>query len=263
MSGYLQRLVSTARTPRTGIRPVLGSLYSYSPNYGTAESLHGVEETVVRRQPDVTATSSSVPPHGIPTPSQPRSPRREDLHLEQRVTVRPTAVSGSNAEASQGIQGSALDGQSENPKPSSETPGSFTPLVAEAYREQHAALEAGFTSGPAIKLSEGDVRPFGAPSQQPIRGGPYRPLVPEGLHPAEAALAHASSPLSPARGKIERTGPARHSAPVERSADDIQIHIGRIEVTAVPPAPTRPAVQPVRKSLRLDEYLRRGREGAR
>jgi len=263
MSGYLQRLVSTARTPRTAIRPVLGSLYSYSPYYGTAESLHEVEETVVSRQPDVTATSSLVPPHGIPAPSRSRSPRREDSHLEPRVTLRQAAVSASNGEAFQGIQESALSGQPEGPRPSPETPAPFTPLVAEMHAEQHPALAADFTSGPPIKLSEGDVTLIEGPSPQLIRQGPYTPLVPEGLRPAEAALVRDSSRLSPDRGKVERTGPARHSAPAERSADDIQIHIGRIEVTAVPPAPARPAVQPVRKSLRLDEYLRRGREGAR
>jgi hypothetical protein len=263
MSGYLQRLVSTARTPDTAIRPVLGSLYSHSPYDGTAEGLHGVEETVVSRQPDVTATSSLVPPHGIPAPSKSRSPRRGDSNLEPRVTVREAAVSGSNNEAFQGIEESAHSGQPEGPKLSSETPASFTPLVAEAHGEQHAALVADFTSGPTIKPSEGDLRPLEGPSQQPIRQGPYAPLAPEGLRPAEAVLVRDSSSRSPDRGKIERTGPARHSAPVERFADDIQIHIGRIEVTAVPPAPTRPAVQPVRKSLRLDDYLRRGREGAR
>lgn len=263
MSGYLQRLVSTARTQGTAIRPVLGSLYSYSPDYGRAEGLHEVEETVVSRQPDVIATPSPSPPQGIPAPSKSRSPRREDSHLEPRVAMRPTAVSGSSDEAFQGIQGSALGGQSEGPKPATETPASFTTLVAETHGEQRPALEADLISGPATKLSEREVRPLEGPSQKLIRRGPYRPLVPEGLRPAEAAFPRNSSPLSPDRGKIEGTGPTRHSAPVQRYADDIQIHIGRIEVTAVPPAPTRPAVQPVRKSLRLDEYLRRGREGAR
>jgi hypothetical protein len=263
MSGYLQRMVSTLRTPGTVIRPVLGSLYSYSPNNGTAEGLHEVEETVVSRQPDVIATPSPLPTHGIKVSPESRSPRREDSHLEARVAVRPTAVSGSNDEAFQGIQGSAFGGQPEGPKPATETRSSFTALVAETHGEQRPALDADFASGPAIKLREGDVRPLEGPSQQLIRRGPYRPLVPEGLRPAEAAFLRNTSPLSPARGKIERTGPARHSAPEERYADDVQIHIGRIEVTAVPPAPTRPAVQPVRKSLRLDEYLRRGREGVR
>jgi hypothetical protein len=263
MSGYLQRLVSTARTPGTAIRPVLGPLYSYSPYYGTADGPNEVEETVVSRQPDVTATPSPSPQHGIPAPSNSRSLQREDSHPEPRVTMRQTAFSGSDDEALQGIQGSALGGQSEGPKPSSVTPASFATLVAETHGEQHPALEADFTGGPAIKLSEGDVRPLEGPSQQLIRRGPYRPLVPEGLRPAVTALVREPSPLSSARGRIERTVPARHSAPVERHADDIQIHIGRIEVTAVPPAPPRPAVQPVRKSLRLDEYLRSWREGAR
>ncbi len=263
MSGYLQRLVSSVRTPGTAIRPVLGSLYSAAPHYGTAEGLREVEETVVRPQPDVVATPNPSPPHGIPAPSKSRLPRLEDSHLEPRLAVRQTAVSGSSDKAFQGIQESALSGQPEGPKPSSGTTASFTPLVAETQGEQHPALEADFTSGPATKLSEGDVPPIEGPPQQLIRRGLYRPLVPEGVRPAEAALPPNSSPLSPERGKIERTGPARHVAPVERSADDIQIHIGRIEVTAVPPVPTRPAVPPVRKSLRLDEYLRRGREGAR
>ena len=263
MSGYLQRLVSTVRTPGTAIRPVLGSLYSYSPYYGTAEGLHGVEETEESRQPDVTAPSSLVPPHGIPAPSKSRSPRRENSHLEPGVPVRQAASSGINNEVFQGIQESALGAQLEGQELSIEIPASFTPLVAETRGERRPALEAGFTSGPAIELSTGGVGPLEGPAQQVIGRGPYRPLVPEGLLPAEAPLPRDSSLLSPDRGKVERTGPARHSTSVERHADDIQIHIGRIEVTAVPPAPARPSVQPVRKSLRLDEYLRRGREGAR
>jgi hypothetical protein len=42
------------------------------------------------------------------------------------------------------------------------------------------------------------------------------------------------------------------------AGDEIQIHIGRIEVTAMPPAAPRPVAAPVRKTQTLDEYLRRG-----
>jgi hypothetical protein len=47
-----------------------------------------------------------------------------------------------------------------------------------------------------------------------------------------------------------------------RGADEIQINIGRIEVTAIPQAVPRPT-PPVRKSINLDEYLkpRHGRNG--
>ena len=48
-----------------------------------------------------------------------------------------------------------------------------------------------------------------------------------------------------------------------QQADDIQIHIGRIEVLAVTQPASRPAPPQARKGLSLDEYLRRrnGRVG--
>jgi len=45
----------------------------------------------------------------------------------------------------------------------------------------------------------------------------------------------------------------------ERESEEIRIHIGRIEVTAVPAAVQPPARTPARKSLNLDEYLKRSR----
>jgi hypothetical protein len=54
----------------------------------------------------------------------------------------------------------------------------------------------------------------------------------------------------------ERAAPLRRRT--EHPPDEIQIHIGRIEVIAVPPAQTPPAPQkPRRGSPSLDEYLRR------
>lgn len=62
----------------------------------------------------------------------------------------------------------------------------------------------------------------------------------------------------------------KQPAPIPSSArsessrgDDIQIHIGRIEVVAVPQSEPRPAAAPARKGLSLDEYLNRrnGRVG--
>jgi hypothetical protein len=40
---------------------------------------------------------------------------------------------------------------------------------------------------------------------------------------------------------------------------DVEIHIGRIEVTAVSPPPPAAAAKPARKSINLSEYLRNGR----
>jgi hypothetical protein len=89
-------------------------------------------------------------------------------------------------------------------------------------------------------------------------GYAYRPLIEEGDRPtALARIPAASAPPAPgAAGTPRRTVPHRVSQP-ERERDEIEIHIGRIEVTAVPQAAARPAIQPARKSLNLDEYLKR------
>jgi hypothetical protein len=56
----------------------------------------------------------------------------------------------------------------------------------------------------------------------------------------------------------------RRAAPAETAShDEIEIHIGRIEVTAVAQAAVRPAPQPARKALNLEEYLKRPRGGHR
>jgi hypothetical protein len=57
--------------------------------------------------------------------------------------------------------------------------------------------------------------------------------------------------------------PASPVAAAAPPADEIQIHIGRIEITAVAPAPAqRPAVRPNPRGVSLDEYLRHGNERA-
>jgi hypothetical protein len=55
---------------------------------------------------------------------------------------------------------------------------------------------------------------------------------------------------------MEQTHLPRNSGPPLRGADEIEINIGRIEVTAIPPAAPR-STPPARKSLNLDEYLQR------
>ena len=72
-------------------------------------------------------------------------------------------------------------------------------------------------------------------------------------------LAHAA--LMPSRIVPMRSAPTEPQRQVRREPDEIHIHIGRIDVAAVAPStPRAPAPQP-RKSLSLDEYLRRGTGG--
>jgi hypothetical protein len=62
-------------------------------------------------------------------------------------------------------------------------------------------------------------------------------------------------------GTRHAAAPTRQEMHVSRSAggepDGIQIHIGRIEVTAVQQMPERAAIRPTRKGQSLEEYLNR------
>jgi hypothetical protein len=71
--------------------------------------------------------------------------------------------------------------------------------------------------------------------------------------------------LAVVAGDAGKPARAEFAAPSRRSAqsDDIQIHIGRIEVTAVAQPTPRPAAAPARKAMSLDEYLGRRNRGAR
>jgi hypothetical protein len=59
--------------------------------------------------------------------------------------------------------------------------------------------------------------------------------------------------------RVEFSAPSRRAA----QSDDIQIHIGRVEVTAIAQPAPRPAAAPVRKAMSLEEYLGRRSRGAR
>ena len=89
---------------------------------------------------------------------------------------------------------------------------------------------------------------------------PFKPLIEEQF-PREGISA---TPTEPAklwsageRGKQERKDVSRVPTPPSREPDEIRIHIGRIEVTAVPPTPVRSDPKPVNPSLNLGDYLKR------
>jgi hypothetical protein len=62
-----------------------------------------------------------------------------------------------------------------------------------------------------------------------------------------------------ARMNLRRQASQQAAAPpaIPTQPDEIQVHIGRIEVIAVPQAATRPAAPAVRRGVNLDDYLSR------
>jgi hypothetical protein len=88
----------------------------------------------------------------------------------------------------------------------------------------------------------------------------YKPLVAESVRATPAPvffrdLADSSASAAAEQGK-RQVSHRRLGLPAGEP-DEIQIHIGRIEVTAVPPPAPPPASRPTSRSVSLDEYLRR------
>jgi hypothetical protein len=92
-----------------------------------------------------------------------------------------------------------------------------------------------------------------------------QPLIREAPSSASdlQAFQKAWRPLTASLEKADRAKVARAPRQPEREPDEIEIHIGRIEVTAVAQAAPRPAAAPARKSISLDEYLKRGERRSR
>ena len=86
-------------------------------------------------------------------------------------------------------------------------------------------------------------------------GDPFAPLIMEALVPSPPTAVIGEARESAASSSQSFATPSRAS-------DEIEIHIGRIEVTAVQPAPTRTTpVKSPRRAPSLDDYLRR-RDGS-
>jgi hypothetical protein len=91
----------------------------------------------------------------------------------------------------------------------------------------------------------------------------FAPLLvaPAPVDEAADRLAAARLHPAPTAWGVRHPGMAYASAHTAEP-NDIAIHIGRIEVTAVPSAPPRPSSKPPRRAPSLDEYLKR-RNGGR
>jgi hypothetical protein len=221
MSGFLQRLVSSAIRPTAGVHPVITPLFS-TPQYETAS--HGFEpQTSVadasgmftrfetdRETPIRQANEEAIVPGPIPMVKTAGHGRGEDPAFRYRS--QPTAIDSE-------VQG----------------------------RLEQNSLHLPTVETPEVAASQ----------------SVYSPLLPEIASPGSLHALDSPSPF--AAPQTHRDAPAKppNTVPHRREPDEIQITIGRIEVTAVPQSPARPAPKPGRKQLSLDEYLlradRRGR----
>jgi hypothetical protein len=117
------------------------------------------------------------------------------------------------------------------------------------------------TSPAAPRATSPSPVPAAAEDYIPLmRGAPPPPASTHGALAPVTAATNTAAAIARADTAERKANAARRAQPPARAADDIEIHIGRIEVTAALPAAPRPAAAPAsaaRKSPSLDEFLKR------
>ena len=257
MSGYLQRMVLSVQKPAEAIRPILGSVFAPPPTVGGWETQ--TMETVVpgtfprdettfatrdRQRPALIEEHSLKVPSPVLHPSpdqepstkpQPPQPGRSRTAPEPELTGRSTPAVKSRFEP-------LFPGTDEVEKKSKRevsgptaNPGEQPPAAGRGRRE---------TNGRSSTRSAVPAEPTEAFSGIPAGG--------EIKKPARVEV----RPFAYERGDRTRTS-MRPPATERREPDEIQIHIGRIEVSAAAPAQARPSVPKNAQGVpSLADYLR-------
>ena len=227
MSGFLQRLASTVLNPRSAVHPMPGSLFQGS---GGLAGMDGHD-----RQTEITSPAAPIQP-----PTSSFTEMAHDSSREIFGEERPSELFANRPP-------SVLDQQPP-----------FQPLIEVSSRRE-IDTEPGETEKAASRATTDSSVPEQArsPEGQPlVIRPPVHPVLPADSRASEPDLDRRRTEKSAAK---ESPGRATR---IQREADEIQINIGRIEVTAVPQTPTKPSPpRSNRKVLSLDDYLKRTDRG--
>jgi hypothetical protein len=238
MSGYLQRLASSVLHPASAVHPLLTPLWVAPRKMETPETTLIEDET----------SRAAVQPNSF---------------AETRQTVRDQTTPASTDRFTD------VTARPEVARTVSEP--TTNPAASDPYRPLVAAKQHGTIIRPASQLASVKNEPIDAKEPNEADGvqqseatkqavhAQFKPLVDPVILPPQATSQIRAA--LPAQNADHRTHARPQSmAQSAREPDEIQIHIGRIEVTAaLPQPPARPQVKPVRKSLDLGEYLKRDR----
>lgn len=229
MSGYLQRLASSAMHPAQAIHPVLGSVFSHR---------YGADEPAFQPEEEGVTSGAPAAPSLVPTPeSGSEIQESRAVHIESSTTAAPGRLRATVPEISKAEpSATAID----------EEARIFRPLLSPKEKAPPTQAERSPRNEPSNA----------GPEHEPAFQRAYTPLLtPEFHSPARTtSVSSGSSPYIRAGAKPDM--PNRANRPTATEPEEIQIHIGRIEVTAVPQTQTRPTVKAARKGMSLDEYLK-------
>jgi hypothetical protein len=260
MNGFLHRIAATALGSNPRVHPIVDPLYTSSrqPNLPNPPELH-IEQIAQAHvaPPSSIASKSTDPGAAVALPAD--SPRDESQRRfwphEPLIETRAERLTAAPAEAAEHFPRSGM-------AKAQQQDGSATEQPPELSRT-HPAHGASNSPEVLIPRSEAGFRP--AWGFVPIVVDNNAPEVASGPATNSGAQPFNRVGFKSAVGSarpIQKRDPALSNA-AQAQTDDIQIHIGRIEVLAVSQPASRPAPPPARKGLSLDEYLRRrnGRAG--
>ena len=251
MKSFLHRVAASVVRPQPSLHPFVESIYPAAPSrkpdepqfqFENVEFPTPVEHAAERihrpaslKEPSRQPAPALTQPAAAPATRLSTSPEHEDYQalLPQsgiEVARVETLFSKSNTDPASAAS------LSEQPVSSSALPAFPQPDRFRATRE----------SAPSVDHSIPQAEVTGATP----------PVQPRTLGEIQAALT---------RPNPRRQSPQIPAAPrnAPQQPDNVEIHIGRIEVVAVPAPAPRPAASPAHKGLSLDEYLsrRNGRLG--
>jgi hypothetical protein len=232
MSGYLARLIAHAKVPPASIRPIARPLFAPAPGPPAAAppADEAVELSTTRRPGDRIAQS----------PQAPGAPARLSAggsSLDRSAIDSSSFERHSDSDRRNGMDREDVDGRGGR---------EFTPLMPMREERLERSAETSSESATDSATRSTPDQAIGPRLQDVSRSTAMQPLMP--APPSRPRLIAVPTPASPP------------------PMDEVQIHIGRIEINAVPPASPRPAARAPNQSHRgvsLDDYLRKGKGSAR
>lgn len=233
MKGYLQRMAASAVRPQGGIHPLLGSIYGGPSATG--------------RSRDASLEFGSLEEERLVTSPQPSRAEKDARVESDNSPFRRSAKS----EATQRMPGLPANEDTRREERIDAHAMRFRPLLGKTEM-QSAETRSYVTPADTERPARSDAE-FERPDDSRTRELSFAALLPR----------EARSSFGISAGQRAKPETFPRSAPTEREPDRVEIHIGRIEVTAVSQEAPRPAATRPRKSLNLGEYLKRrdGRAG--
>ena len=228
MSNFLQRVAASVIQPKAKLQPMLGSIFAPATLYSSAAEPF---------QPEVSSQTVAPHHHG------PLTAQRSDTSIPGLADLTESKDSLFSPSVHE-------DSSPARPNRSPATDQTLLPAFDNLSDSRGQARPHPFAEASAFEFTKP------ATNQSPGLS-PYQPLIAASQPPPPRLQPH-DSLQNPAPARTAPSEAARRFQPSQREADEIHIHIGRIEVAAIVQAAPRPAAAAARRSLNLDEYLRRG-----